>query len=185
MRSICFCSKSSELITLTLAGDRSSGMSKRVAVTTIGSASISLGEGVGDASWPKQMSGAKMRSAVSRLARHTSLAGRASSKKVGGGSCDAAREVRERETRLPASESNTVPGTNQIGQFSITSFLQLRELDLLGSHRFRGHRPPPQQAGSSSSHSSFCEEVFSRVAFVAALAAASAGRLTQPPLQHE
>ena len=40
-RSICFCSKSSDVITLALAGDWSSGMSKRVAVTTIGSASIS------------------------------------------------------------------------------------------------------------------------------------------------
>jgi hypothetical protein len=46
---------------------------------------------------------------------------------------------------------------------------------------FGGHRPSLQQTGSSSSHSSFCEEVFSRVAFVAALAAARAGRLTQPP----
>jgi hypothetical protein len=42
-------------------------MSNRVADTTIGSASIALGEGVGDTSWPKQMSGAKMRSAVSRI----------------------------------------------------------------------------------------------------------------------
>jgi len=37
------------------------------------------------------------------------------------------------------------------------------------------------EAASPSSHSSFCEEVFSRVAFVAAFAAANAGRLTQPP----
>src|SRR5206468_12315339 len=41
---------------------------------------------------------------------------------------------------------------------------QLRELDLLGSHRFGAYSPPSQPAGSSSSHSSFCEEVFSRVA---------------------
>ena len=41
---------------------------------------------------------------------------------------------------------------------------QLRELDLLGSHRFGACRSPSQQAGSSSSHSSFCEEVFSFVA---------------------
>ena len=38
---------------------------------------------------------------------------------------------------------------------------QLRELDLLGRDRFVGHKPPLQEAGSPSSHSSFCEEVFS------------------------
>ncbi|PYI45352.1 MAG: hypothetical protein DMF10_11385 [Verrucomicrobia bacterium] len=58
-----------------------------------------------------------------------------------------------------------------------TSYLQLRELDLLG-RAMNG-------VASSSSHSSFCEEVFSRVALVAAFAVANAGRLTQPPLQHE
>jgi len=34
-------------------------------------------------------------------------------------------------------------------------------LDLLGSRRFGAYKPPPQQAGLSSSHSSFREEVFS------------------------
>jgi hypothetical protein len=37
------------------------------------------------------------------------------------------------------------------------------------------------EAASPSSHSSFCEEVFSGVAFVAAFVS-NAGRLTQPPL---
>jgi hypothetical protein len=58
-------------------------------------------------------------------------------------------------------------------------------LDLLGFDGFDGHRPPLQPALSPSSHSSFCEEVFSHVAFVAALAVANAERLTQPLLQHE
>jgi hypothetical protein len=58
---------------------------------------------------------------------------------------------------------------------------QLRELDLLGSHRFDGHGPPQQQAGSSSSHSSFCEEVFSRVATVAGVV--DPGRGQRPRLQ--
>jgi hypothetical protein len=108
-----------------------------------------------------------MRSAVTQIARHTSLAGRVSPKKVDGGSWAAAAiEVRERETRPRAPKAfGALPGTNQTGRFFITSFLQLRELDLLGSHRFGGHRPPLQQAGSSSSHSSFCEEVFSRSSY--------------------
>ena len=67
-------------------------------------------------------------------------------------------------TPKPASETDALPRKKQTGQFFITSFLQLRELDLLGSHRFGAYRPPLQQAGSSSSHSSFCEEVFSFVA---------------------
>ena len=50
---------------------------------------------------------------------------------------------------------------NQTERFCITSYLQLRELDLSGRDRFGCHRPPLQHAGSSSSHSSFCEEVFS------------------------
>ena len=58
---------------------------------------------------------------------------------------------------------------------------QLRELDLLGSHRFDGHGPPQQQAGSSSSHSSFREEVFSRVAAVAGVV--DPGRGQRPRLQ--
>jgi hypothetical protein len=52
---------------------------------------------------------------------------------------------------------------------------------LLGSHRFDGHEPPQQQAGSSSSHSSFCEEVFSRVAAVTGVA--DPGRGQRPRLQ--
>ena len=47
-RWICFCSKSCEVTTLTLAGDWSSGMSVRVPVITIGSDSAA---GVGDESW--------------------------------------------------------------------------------------------------------------------------------------
>ena len=43
----------------------------------------------------------------------------------------------------------------QTGRFCITSYLQLRESDLLGLECFRS-------VASSSSHSSFCEEVFSR-----------------------
>src|SRR4029077_13571678 len=43
---------------------------------------------------------------------------------------------------------------NQTERFSITSFLQLRESDLLGLECFRS-------VASPSSHSSFCEEVFS------------------------
>src|SRR5581483_5113307 len=67
-RSICFCSKSSEVITLALAGDSSRGISKRVAETTIASASASLGEGVtvGAACWPKQTRGASARSTIDR-----------------------------------------------------------------------------------------------------------------------
>src|SRR5207247_5509100 len=49
----------------------------------------------------------------------------------------------------------------QTGRFCITSYLQLRELDLLGRDCFGSHRLPLQHARSSSSHSSFCEEVFS------------------------
>src|SRR6266566_9323103 len=64
--------------------------------------------------------------------------------------------------------------TNQTGRFCITSFLQLRESDLLGLECFRS-------VASPSSHSSFCEEVFSWVGFVAAFVS-NAGRLTQPPL---
>src|SRR4029453_4276197 len=102
-----------------------------------------------------------MISAVTQIARRTSLAGRVPSKKMDGESGDAAREVRKRETRSPTLKAFwALPGTNQTGRFFITSFLQPRELDLLGSHRFGGHTPPPQQAGSPSSHSSFCEEVF-------------------------
>src|SRR5438552_12913239 len=86
-----------------------------------------------------------------------------------------------------APEMGALPGRirpNQTGRFSITSYLQLRELDLLGRDYF-GSRRLPLQGASSSSHSSFCEEVFSRVAFIATLAAASAGRLIQPLPQHE
>src|SRR6516225_5933323 len=67
-------------------------------------------------------------------------------------------------TPNPASETE-LPGNNQTERFCITSYLQLRELDLLGPNRFGGHRPPLQRAASSSSHSPFCEEVFSRCSF--------------------
>ena len=107
-----------------------------------------------------------MKSAMNGRARYTSLAG---------------KEVRQRETHSLAPETDALPGTNQSGQFFITSFLQLRELDLLGSHRFGAYKPPSQQAGSSSSHSSFCEEVFSRVAAVAGVV--DPGRGQRPRLQ--
>src|SRR5438477_2501425 len=87
-----------------------------------------------------------------------------------------------------APETSALPErirTNQTGRFSITSYLQLRELDLLGSHRFGGHRPPPQQADIIQLSFFFLRRSFFACGFIAALAAASAGRLTQPPLQHE
>src|SRR5206468_11083518 len=49
------------------------------------------------------------------------------------------------------------------------------------SHRFGAYSPPSQPAGSSSSHSSFCEEVFSRVAAVAGVV--DPGRGQRPRLQ--
>src|SRR5215470_9722054 len=113
-RWICFCSISSELITLTVAGDSSSGISKRVAETTIGSASASPGGvGVGVTSWPKQTTRGS------------------------------ATSVRTQSFRPPQIV------TNQTGRFFITIYLQLRELDLLGSEvsavrdgRYsRTHRP--------------------------------------------
>src|SRR6185369_10769166 len=113
-RWICFCSISSEVITLTVAGDSSSGISKRVAETTIGSASAAPGEdagaGVDVASWPGQTSGANAANARTHILRALQIL------------------------------------TNQTGLFCITIFLQLRELDLLGSRGFGGQRPPQQQA---------------------------------------
>ena len=57
---------------------------------------------------------------------------------------------------------------NQTERFFITSFLQLRESDLFAVQRgsltvdlFGDRRSPLQQGASPSSHSSFCEEVFS------------------------
>ena len=44
-------------------------------------------------------------------------------------------------TPKPASETDALPGTNQTGRFRITSYLQLRESDLLGRHRRHLHRP--------------------------------------------
>src|SRR5437773_8282410 len=40
-------------------------------------------------------------------------------------------------TPKPARETRALPGINQTGRFRITSYLQLRELDLLGRHRRR------------------------------------------------
>src|SRR6266851_1939271 len=57
-RSVCFCSKSSAVITLMLAGDSSSGIGILVALTTISWFSGSPGEGVGDASWARPRIGA-------------------------------------------------------------------------------------------------------------------------------
>src|SRR5436853_2520616 len=67
-----------------------------------------------------------------------------------------AGKVRDRETRPPTRGTRVLPGkfkTKHIGQFRITSFLQLRESDLF---------VPPLRDASPSSHSSFYEEVFSR-----------------------
>src|SRR4029077_15740393 len=79
-------------------------------------------------------------------------------------------ECRRQRAECPRSR-------NQTGRFCITSFLQLRESDLLGLELLRGIASP-------SSHSSFCEEVFSRWLFLAAFVT-NAGRQTQPPRQHE
>src|SRR5215475_9047865 len=70
-RWICFCSISSDVITLTVAGDSSIGISKRVAETTTGSASTSLGEGVGVgvACWPRQTRGANATSKRTQVLR--------------------------------------------------------------------------------------------------------------------
>src|SRR5205085_7128886 len=48
----------SDMMTLTLAGDSSSGISVRVALTITASAAASRGDGVGDDSCARQMSGA-------------------------------------------------------------------------------------------------------------------------------
>src|SRR5262245_27834058 len=52
------------------------------------------------------------------------------------------------------ARTSIATGKNQTERFCITNFLQLRESDLLGPELPRG-------VSSPSSHSSFCEEVFS------------------------
>src|SRR5262249_48200948 len=67
------------------------------------------------------------------------------------------------------AKASIATGKNQTGRFCITSFLQLRESDLFPatSENSIALESPTfdEVAGSPSSHSSFCEEVFSRVGF--------------------
>src|SRR2546430_6307277 len=108
-RSICFCSRSSDVITLTLAGDCSSGISKRVAETTTGSDSAVF-------SWSVDVDV----TASCARSEHAAL------------------------TKL-----NT---TNHIGRFRIQVSSNSESRTCMA------------EAASPSSHSSFCEEVFSRTA---------------------
>src|SRR5262249_10849840 len=61
------------------------------------------------------------------------------------------------ERQMTGAKTSIATGKSQTERFCITSFLQLRESDLLGPELLRG-------VASPSSHSSFCEEVFSVVA---------------------
>src|SRR5206468_12315340 len=108
-------------------------MSKRVAVTTIGSDSISLGEGVGDGSWPKQTLGAKMRSEANRIALRIRLGCWRARLAIANFSCATSRReilVLGQDcfgaTPKPTRETRALPEKqDQTGRFFITSYLQL------------------------------------------------------------
>src|SRR5205823_1131718 len=134
-------------------------MSKRVAETTTCSTSASPGEGVGNVSCPKQTLRATRSSAATRIEERARLGCWRARLAIANFSCAIRNPeslARKKDcfgaTPKPASETDALPGTNHTGRFCITSFLQLRESDLLGRHH---------GVASSSSLSSFCEEVFS------------------------
>src|SRR5947208_5531693 len=119
-------------------------MSNRVAETTTCSASASPGEGVGEGSCPKQTLRATRSSAASRIGERARLgcwrARLAIANFAGATLLSGILAIRKDcfgAAPKPASETDALPGINQTGRFCITSYLQLRESDLLGHHQWR------------------------------------------------
>ena len=144
------------MITLTLAGDWSSGISKRVAETTTCSVSASPGEGVGEVCCPKQMLGAKRSRAAYRIESRTRLACWRWCLAIADFFCAtpppeilALRKDRFGATPKPTRGTRALPGTNQTGRFRIQVTSNSESRTCMA------------EAASPSSHSSFCEEVFS------------------------
>src|SRR4051812_5485745 len=142
-RWICFCSNSSELITLALAGDRSRGISKRVADTTTDSTSASAADGVGVVTCAQQMTGTKPSNAANRIGERTRLA------------CTfrwlAGKHVFS-DPLNTTGQRPVLPGILMLRNVNIQVSSNSESRDLLGLECFRS-------VASPSSHSSFCEEV--------------------------